>query len=261
MSVVNRQSLRFEIGASEKYEPSIAEIVLKDVLFKIDDRPILDRLSVDISGRRVGVVGRNGSGKSTLAKLLAGLITPEQGKVSLNGIDPARDRKAALRQVGILFQNPDHQIIFPTVVEEICFGLRQLGLDKATAKREARAVLDQFGKANWVDAHVTALSQGQRHLLCLMAVAAMRPALIILDEPFTGLDIPTRMQLHRYLEAYQGSLINISHEPHDFEGYDQILWLDKGRVVKQGVTNDVLPAFYAEMTRQGGWDDLSDLTG
>ena len=83
------------------------------------DKAVLDTVSLELSEARVAVVGRNGSGKSTLAKAISGLIRPEQGRILINGVDVLKDRKAALSAVGILFQNPDHQIIFPTVEEEI----------------------------------------------------------------------------------------------------------------------------------------------
>lgn len=248
-------------AVDEGCDPSGCRVLLEGLRYEIDGHLILDGLSAEISTRRVGVVGRNGSGKSTLARILAGLVRPGAGAALLNGIDPAKDRKAALRQVGILFQNPDHQIIFPTVIEEITFGLRQLGRGKAAARDGALAVLAEFGKAHWAEAHVATLSQGQKHLLCLMAVIAMRPALIILDEPFTGLDIPTRMQLHRHLARYQGSLIHITHDPEDLRGYDEILWLEQGRIARRGPMDEVLPVYVAAMTEQGKRDDLSDLPG
>ncbi|WP_371170652.1 energy-coupling factor ABC transporter ATP-binding protein [Aliiroseovarius sp. 2305UL8-7] len=224
----------------------------------IDAHVILSGLSLDLSARRIGVIGRNGSGKTTFARLLAGLIAPTSGTVMIDGINPAKDRRAALALVGILFQNPDHQIIFPTVIEEVAFGLRQMGQDDPDGA--ADAVLAQFGKAHWRDEHVNNLSQGQKQLVCLMSILAMMPRILILDEPFAGLDIPTRMQLARYLDRYEGTLVHVSHDPSDLSDYDEVIWLERGVLKGQGAARDVLAAFADEMTRQGESDDISDLS-
>ena len=237
------------------------QVTLEQTTVRINDRVILDGLAFASSADRIGVLGRNGSGKSTLARLVAGLIDPDEGQVLINGTNPAADRKAALEQVGILFQNPDHQIIFPTVLEELAFGLTQMGKTKQAAEIEARATLERFGKSHWVESPVSILSQGQKHLLCLMAVTAMQPRLLILDEPFAGLDIPTRLQLTRHLSRYQGALLHITHDPRDLEGYDEVIWLDRGSIQKTGAPEDVIPEYQSQMTALGGGDDLSDLPG
>lgn len=232
-----------------------------DLRYEAGGRAILTGVSLLCSARHIGIVGRNGSGKSTLARLLAGLLAPTSGRVRVGGIDIFRDRRAALDTVGILFQNPEHQIIFPRVAEEIAFGLRQQGLGKAEAAARCEAVLRSFDKAHWTDAPVSALSQGQKHLLCLMAVLAMRPRLLILDEPYAGLDIPTRRQLARYLRRAEVQILHISHDPGDIEESDALFWLDGGRIVGAGPPSTLLPDFVAEMTRLGDLDDIADFPG
>lgn len=252
--------MRMERINTNRADISEVEISISDVSYAVDGTTILNDLSFELRSSRVGVVGRNGSGKSSLARLLAGLIAPKSGTMRVNGIDVARNRKAALSEVGILFQNPDHQIIFPTVEEEIAFGLIQQGLCKQVVKARTEELLGQFRKSHWADAHVSSLSQGQKHLVCLMAIVAMRPKLIILDEPFTGLDIPTKAQLNRYLSRYSGALLHISHDPHDLEGYEQIVWLEAGSVSAIGDAETLLPAYVDQMNKMGGLDDISDLT-
>ena len=103
-------------------------IHLENVSYAPDGVQVLRGVSIQATERRIGVVGRNGSGKTSLARVMSGLITPDEGEVLIDGVDAARDRKAALGRVGILFQNPDHQINFPTVEEEIAFGLTQMAV-------------------------------------------------------------------------------------------------------------------------------------
>ncbi|MDO5620625.1 MAG: ABC transporter ATP-binding protein [Paracoccus sp. (in: a-proteobacteria)] len=237
------------------------QIRLEDLHYQAGGRVILNGISLQSQARRIGVVGQNGSGKSTLARVVAGLIAPDQGRVTICGADMLRDRKAALRSVGMLFQNPEHQIIFPTVREEIAFGLRQLGQSRTEADEGAGAMLARFDRAHWLDLPVSILSQGQKHLLCIMAVLAMRPALLIMDEPFAGLDIPTRMRLARILDGAGVALLHISHDPQDLQGYDEVFWLDQGAIRAHGLAGEVLPDFTAEMIRQGECDDLADLAG
>ncbi|MGB4910459.1 MAG: ATP-binding cassette domain-containing protein, partial [Tabrizicola sp.] len=100
---------------------------------KLGGRLVLDGLTLRLTESRIGVLGRNGSGKTTLLRLIAGLIAPDAGTVRVEGADPFRDRKATLAALGILFQNPDHQILFPTVEEELAFGLAQQGISQPEA--------------------------------------------------------------------------------------------------------------------------------
>ena len=116
-------------------------------------------------------------------------------------------------------------------------------------------------RAHWAETSVATLSQGQKHLVCLISIAAMAPALLLLDEPFAGLDIPTRMQLSRHLRQFGGSVIHVSHDPADLEACDRVLWLDEGRIRSEGPADEVLPAYVAAMRALGETDDLADLPG
>ncbi|QIZ82603.1 ABC transporter ATP-binding protein [Thalassovita gelatinovora] len=243
--------------AREKTTP--VQIALTGLSLAFEQRPVLSDLDLDLRFSRLGIVGRNGSGKSTLARVLAGLVAPSSGKATLDGVDMYADRRAAIRDVGILFQNPDHQIIFPTVLEEVAFGLTQLGRSKRQAERDALDTLAAFHKSDWADVSVATLSQGQKHLVCLMAIVAMAPKTLVLDEPFAGLDIPTKAQLRRYLHLFSGAVIHISHDPQDLKGCETVLWLDKGRIEKVGTGPDVISDYLTEMTRLGDDDDISDL--
>ncbi|MCP5085783.1 MAG: ABC transporter ATP-binding protein [Rhodobacteraceae bacterium] len=215
------------------------------------ERVILGPVSLTLLERRIGVVGRNGSGKSTFARLLAGLLKPDSGTVTLDATDVWSDRKAAVDRIGVIFQNPDHQIIFPTVQEEIAFGLQQQGLSKAAASKAAMAVLEQQLRADWASRNCHTLSQGQRHYLCLMAVLAMEPDVVVLDEPYAGLDIPTSMQLHDALDELDQSLVLITHDTDVLAGFDRVIWIDDGKIRQDGAAESVLPAYVTAMKELG----------
>lgn len=232
---------------------------LIDAGYGIAGRHILTGLNLTLSEQRIGIIGRNGSGKSTFLRLVAGLIAPTTGKVSLGQHTPANDRKAMLSRIGILFQNPDHQIIFPTVGEELAFGLRQQGMDKSAAAHAVTTLLARHGRGHWEPQSVTALSQGQRHFLCLLAVLAMQPRTILLDEPFAGLDLPTQARLARVLADLPQRLILITHDPKALDGYDRVIWLEDGRVRADGEAEAIVADFTAEMARLGDVDADTDL--
>ena len=241
--------------------PAQTGLFLQDLSYAEAGRPILSGITAHLTEQRIGIVGRNGSGKTTLLRVMAGLVRPTTGQVRVDGIDPAGDRRAVIRRLGLLFQNPDHQIIFPTVEEEIAFGLRQQGRSGAEALAQARAVLAAEGRAHWAGAPVQTLSQGQRQYLCLMAVLAMEPATILLDEPFAALDLPTKARLARRLDGLPQRLVIISHDPATLARVDRVLWLEGGQVHLDGPAAQVLAAFSGAMDREGALDADIDIPG
>jgi biotin transport system ATP-binding protein len=236
-------------------------IDLTKVSYTPQGATVLSDVTLKASEKRIGIVGRNGSGKSTLARVLAGLIAPDGGTARIDGVNVAKDRKAALRKVGILFQNPDHQIIFPTVEEEISFGLLQLGQTQTEAAASTAAILHQFDRTHWAKAAIHQLSQGQRQLVCLMSILAMKPKLIILDEPFAGLDIPTTLHLSRVLRGLDVSLVHITHDPGHLADYDRVIWIEGGQVHRDGDAATVSQAFTEKMQQIGAGDDFAYISG
>ena len=242
------------------YAGAMSGIEIQDAAVALGGKRVLSGLSLHLTERRVGILGRNGSGKSTLLRLMAGLIAPSEGRVRVAGLDPARDRKAVLAEIGILFQNPDHQILFPTVTEELAFGLIQMGQTRAEAEGRARAALAAEGRAHWETAPTHRLSQGQRQMLCLMAVLLMAPRTLLLDEPFAGLDLPTQVRLARRFDQLPQRVVTISHDPAAVAGCDRVIWLEAGRIRADGAAAPVIADFTAEMARIGATDADTDLT-
>jgi biotin transport system ATP-binding protein len=226
-------------------------ISLSAVTVRRAGQPVLRGITLELTERRIGLVGRNGSGKSTLARTIKGLLRPESGSVALYGIDPAERSPEALATAGFLFQNSDHQILCPTVLEEIAFGPAQAGSTQAQAEAAALALMEAHGIAGWAGRPVAALSEGQRRLVCLLAVLVMEPRLVILDEPFAGLDIPTRLKLGRFIARLPQQALVVSHDPETLAGFDRVIWLDEGAVRGDGPPGSVLPDFRAAMRAEG----------
>lgn len=237
------------LGAALSCRLKQMRIAIENVCYEVSGTAILHDINYGSDAKRIGIIGRNGSGKSTLSRLLCGIENPTQGKIFIDGIDVVKDRKSALRTVGILFQNPDQQLIFPTVLEELCFGLTQLGLSKSNAIDKAHKKLAEFKKEHWYDKPVQSLSQGQKKLLCLMAILVMEPEVILLDEPLAALDIPTQRQLFDVFDRIEQTLVYVTHDLSPIEDYDEIIWLEKGRIVECGKPRTLLPKFRAEMDR------------
>ena len=208
---------------------------------------ILENLSLSIKEQRVGFIGRNGSGKTTLLRILAGLQKLNNGKVLIDGTEVAKKRNEAIKKVGIIFQNPDHQIIFPTVGEELRFGLTQLGLSKNEADLKVIACLKQYDKVDWFERSISTLSQGQKHLVCLLSVLLMKPRVLLLDEPFTGIDIPTQLKLEHYLSSLKQTIIHVSHVPETFENYQRLIWMDEGIIQADGTPKTVIKKYRTAM--------------
>ena len=182
-----------------------------------DDGSVLDDVSFSVRpGEKVVVLGANGAGKSTLLKLIAGLVAPKRGAYEAFGtvVTPTRLRDRALardfrRRVGLLFQNPDAMLFQPTVADEIGFGPRQLGLPDVDA-RVARWA-SAFGLANRLDATPFRLSGGEKQKVCLAALLAHDPELLLLDEPTAALDPKSTGWLIDLLADLPQTIIVSSH--------------------------------------------------
>ncbi|WP_202395952.1 energy-coupling factor ABC transporter ATP-binding protein [Stappia sediminis] len=216
---------------------------MSDVTVERGGHVVIANLSLILDESRIAIVGLNGSGKSTLVRTFNGLISPSGGEVVVHGIDVGKAPKAAARAVGFVFQNPDHQIIFPTVAEDVAFGLRQIGYSKADARGMAVAMLREYGCDDWADRPISELSEGQKHLVCILSVLAMEPEVLVLDEPFSSLDIAVRQNLLSRLKSLRQQIIMINHDLDAFDGFERMIWLKDGTVHADGAPSAVAPLY------------------
>jgi len=217
--------------------------VFEAVTFSRGAEPLFLDFSLTLRERRIGFIGDNGSGKSSLLRLVNGLLLPDRGRVLVNGLDTRADRRSLPAEVGFVFQNADHQIIFPTVAEEMAFALLERGLDREAARRRALAVLCKHGCETWEGRAVHELSDGQKQLLCILAVVAAEPSIVLLDEPFASLDLPTKLALSATLAALPQQVVMASHDHALLAEFDRVIWLDNGAVRMDGRPKPVLAAY------------------
>ncbi|WP_346336209.1 energy-coupling factor ABC transporter ATP-binding protein [Hohaiivirga grylli] len=221
-------------------------ITFENVDLQRAGRKLFSGFSLSVTEHRIGLVGHNGSGKSSLLRLIHGLLKPDAGTVRTLGLDTAKEASQLPAQVGFLFQNPDHQILFPTVSEEISFGLLNQGLHASEVDQRVKAILTDYGCEAWGKRAVDELSGGQKQLVCLMAVMVLEPRLLLLDEPFASLDFATRLSFIKRMRKLQPGAVIASHDLELLQDCDRVLWLEQGAVKADGHPKDILPAYQAE---------------
>ncbi|WP_368292901.1 energy-coupling factor transporter ATPase [Dehalobacter sp. TBBPA1] len=208
--------------------------------------PALKDISLSIKkGEYVGLLGMNGSGKSTLAKLLNGLLKPTDGKVFINGLDTANIEQLPeiRRLVGMVFQNPDNQLISPVIEEEIAFGPENLGLPISEINRRINWALQVCGLEDKRHHAPHLLSGGQKQKVALASALAMLPEYLVLDEPTSMLDPTGRKELLEQLKVLNKqenmTILIISHNPEDLVQADRLIVLDHGSIFLQGTPREV----------------------
>ena len=209
-------------------------------------------------GQFVGLIGHTGSGKSTLVQHLNGLIEATSGTVYFNGediYDKDYDRKKLRSKVGLVFQYPEHQLFETDVFRDVCFGPKNLGLDRKETELRAYKALKMVGLPDeYFYQSPFDLSGGQKRRVAIAGVLAMEPDVLILDEPTAGLDPKGRDEILELIKSLQETgmtIILVSHSMEDVANYvDRIIVMNKGSVMLDGVPKDVF-AHYKELEAVG----------
>ena len=209
-------------------------------------------------GEFIGLIGHTGSGKSTLVQHLNGLIEATSGTVYFNGediYDKDYDRKKLRSKVGLVFQYPEHQLFETDVFKDVCFGPKNLGLDRKETELRAYKALKMVGLPDeYFYQSPFDLSGGQKRRVAIAGVLAMEPDVLILDEPTAGLDPKGRDEILELIKGLQETgmtIILVSHSMEDVANYvDRIIVMNKGSVMLDGVPKDVF-AHYKELEEVG----------
>lgn len=226
---------------------STAGIRLSDVHLRRGAQTVFQGLSLHLTQGRIGLIGDNGAGKTSLFRLLCGLEHAHQGSVQVAGCDVQRQREQLPGVVGLMFQNPDDQIIFPTVEEELGLSLQYRGIARKAAIVQAQQFLAARGLANWAPRAVSGLSQGQRQQVCFLAMLMAAPQVMLLDEPFASLDLPGQARLARELDAAPAQVLVSTHVLDHVRHFERVLWLDLGQIRGDGPGAAVCAAYEADV--------------
>lgn len=209
-----------------------------------DGRVALESVSFAIAaGERVALVGPNGAGKTTLFLRLCGVLVGKPGEVSLHGLDPANaeQRRQLPRTVGVVFQNPDDQLFSSTVLEDVAFGPLNLHLSHDEAEARAREALAAVGLNGCEPRSPHKLSGGEKRRAALAGVLAMRPSVLLLDEPSMFLDPRGRRELIRTVCGLPGTQLIATHDlEFVLDCCPRVIVLDAGKVAADGPTESVL---------------------
>jgi len=216
-------------------------LIASKLSFSYPDRAqVLKDLNLKVwPGERVGIIGPNGAGKTTFFLLVCGVLKTTAGEVRLFGkpVVPGGFRP----EVGLLFQNPDDQLFCPSVRDDVAFGPRNLELPDEEIKARVREALNVAGIRELVDKPPHHLSGGEKRMVSIAGVLAMRPKLVIYDEPTSNLDIRYRRRLIRFLQAAQETILIASHDlEFILEVCDRVILIDEGSIVADGEPREVM---------------------
>jgi energy-coupling factor transport system ATP-binding protein len=214
----------------------------------VDSSPALNDITLTVNdGEFLGVIGHTGSGKSTFVQHVNGLLLPTRGRVVVNGID-LRDkgsRRAARRAVGMAFQYPEQQLFADSVLDDVAFGPRAVGVPEAEALRLAETALERVDVDVCTYGHRSPfeLSGGEMRRVALAGILALQPSILVLDEPMAGLDPSGREQIMRIISRLHGAgmtIVFVSHDMEDIAAHaDTVLVLLNGGIFAHGSPREV----------------------
>lgn len=243
----------YSVTAGAKLPVRLAHVTLR-----YGDSVALDDVTLEVCrGERVCVLGANGSGKSTLASVICGLLAPDEGDVELaghavctGGVPDLAAYRDARRQLGLVFQNPDDQIVTSVVADDVAFGPENLGVPRAQISVRVARELRRVAMEKYAHADPSRLSGGQRQRVCIAGALAMEPAVLVLDEPSSLLDVRGRAAIMRVmgrLAAAGATLVHVTHFMDEALAADRVVVMQHGHVALEGTPDEVFAAKNAQV--------------
>lgn len=243
----------YSVTAGAKVPVRLAHVTLR-----YGNSVALDDVTLEVCrGERVCVLGANGSGKSTLASVICGLLAPDEGDVELaghavctGGVPDLAAYRDARRQLGLVFQNPDDQIVTSVVADDVAFGPENLGVPRAQISVRVARELRRVAMEKYAHADPSRLSGGQRQRVCIAGALAMEPAVLVLDEPSSLLDVRGRAAIMRVmgrLAAAGATLVHVTHFMDEALAADRVVVMQHGHVALEGTPNEVFAAKNAQV--------------
>ena len=247
-----------------------AVVRLSRVTLRYGDDCALDDVTFEVPrGQRVCVLGANGSGKSTLASVICGLLAPDEGDVELvgervceGGAPDLVAYRRARRGLGLVFQNPDDQIVTSVVADDVAFGPENLGLPRDEIRRRVDRELARVALTDYARADPSRMSGGQRQRVCIAGALAMEPQVLVLDEPSSLLDVRGREAIMRVmgrLAAAGATLVHVTHFMDEALEADRVIVMRAGRIVLDGEPSEVFCGANAELIDELGLELPFDL--
>ncbi|MDI9931759.1 ABC transporter ATP-binding protein [Rhodococcus sp. IEGM 1354] len=221
----------------------MSTVAFENISHAFGERQVLRGIDLEFDERRVGIIGSNGSGKSTLARMINGLIKPDTGRVTVDGVDAAKKGAQVRKKVGFVFTDPDSQIVMPTVAEDLAFSLRRSGLSKTEVAERVDEMLVRFRLDRHRDHPAHLLSGGQKQLLAIGAVLIRRPEVIVADEPTTLLDLRNGRVVAEALNSMDQQVIVVTHQLALLDGFERVIVIDDGRIAFDGTPAAAVPAY------------------
>ena len=234
--------IRKEMAQAEmtihNFEPVLS---VSGLCFSYPDKPaVLNNISLEVTaGEKVGIIGPNGAGKTTFFLAISGVLKPTSGVIRL--MDKPVISGKFNPEVALVFQNPDDQLFCPSVYDDVAFGPQNMGLPKEEVKARVSQALSTVGGEQLADRPAHHLSEGEKRLVTIAGVLAMRPKLVIYDEPSANLDIRSRRRLIRLLQSSPETILVASHDLElILEVCDRLVLMDRGVIIVDGKPKEIM---------------------